>query len=312
MNPNYTLKQLKTFIEVAQHSSVSLAAEHLHVTQPAISMQLKQLEDSFGVSLFQPQGRNIELSPAGEDFYAYCLKVMATLKDLESVISEHAGAKRGRINLAIVSTAKYFTPKLLAAFNREFPDIHINLFIDNKETVFRELERSAVDLVISGRVPEYLNCTTLVFADNPQSFVAHPAHPLAHQRAISYSQLAKYPFVIREQGSGTRAAVEKLFAAHGVDLQVTMEFPSNEVIKQAVLADMGISFLSHRTMVKELKHGYLQTLDIEGEPYISEWQVAHLKTKKLSPALTCFKQFLSQHGQRLMDTDDLELLNKSE
>lgn len=304
MNYHYSLKQLKTFLQVARLQSISRSAEILHVTQPAISMQIKQLEETFGVALFEPQGRNIRLTPAGEDFNNHCLQVMASLKNLEAVMSEHAGSKRGQINLAIVSTAKYFTPEILAAFNLKHPDIKVNLFIDNKEAVFRQLERAEVDLVISGRVPSHLDCEKAAFAENHQSFVAHPGHPLVGDKTISYQQLAEQPFIIREQGSGTRDAVEQLFTRHQVEFKAHLEFPSNEVIKHAVMANMGISFLSQSTIATELRHGYLKALKVEGPEYISQWQLAHLKSKILSPALQVFKHFLLEKGTAIVNQKD--------
>ncbi len=305
MQPSYTLKQLRTFVKVAQSGSVSETAESLHISQPAVSMQLRQLEESFAVALFRPQGRGIALTPAGEALLAYCLQVMASLKDLESVMAEHAGAHRGRICLGIVSTAKYFVPKVLAAFNQAYPEIEVSLVIDNKEAVFHQLKTQAVDLVISGRVPANLACEALRFADNPLCFVAHPEHALFEQKTpLSLTQLAEYPFIIREPGSGTRDRLESLFADRDLPLKVALSFPSNEVIKHAVMAKMGITYLSRLTLNKELKHGYLQEIKTQEPAYVGSWQVVHLTSHQLSPALMLFRQFLCDQGQHLIEQAD--------
>ena len=212
--PNYTLRQLKTFFEVAKLGSVSKAAEKLFITQPAVSMQLRQLEDEFGIALFESVGRNIRLTHAGQDFMAQAGQVIASLKDLEAVMAEHAGMKRGQIDLAIVSTSKYFIPMLLVQFNRMFPTIDVRLHIDNKENVFGMIERNEVDLAISGRVPDSSDYVGEPFASNPQAFVCAPSHPLSRKKNISYELLSEYPFVVRERGSGTRAAMERCFDEH--------------------------------------------------------------------------------------------------
>ena len=300
--PNYTLRQLKTFFEVAKLGSVSKAAEKLFITQPAVSMQLRQLEDEFGIALFESVGRNIRLTHAGQDFMAQAGQVIASLKDLEAVMAEHAGMKRGQIDLAIVSTSKYFIPMLLVQFNRMFPTIDVRLHIDNKENVFGMIERNEVDLAISGRVPDSSDYVGEPFASNPQAFVCAPSHPLSRKKNISYELLSEYPFVVRERGSGTRAAMERCFDEHQAQMQIFMEMPSNETIKQAVMANMGLSFLSLRTIRHELAAGYIALLDVVDTPVQGQWRVSHLKNKKLSPTLKAFKHFLIEQGGALIDT----------
>lgn len=299
--PNYTLRQLRTFFEVAKLGSVSRAAEKLFITQPAVSMQLRQLEDEFGIALFESVGRNIRLTHAGHDFMAQATAVIASLKDLEAVMAEHAGMKRGEIDVAIVSTSKYFIPMLLVQFNQMFPTIDVRLHIDNKENVFGMVERNEVDLAISGRPPESADYVSEIFASNPQAFVCAPAHPLSRKKAISYDLLSEYPFVVRERGSGTRARMESCFHEHHVPMDVFMEMPSNETIKQAVMANMGLSFLSLRTIRHELAAGYMALLDVVDTPIQGSWYVIHLKNKKLSPALKAFKHFLMEQGGSLID-----------
>jgi LysR family transcriptional regulator, low CO2-responsive transcriptional regulator len=299
---HYTLKQIQTFIEVARERSVSKAAERLFVTQPAVSMQIKQLEDTFGLALIEPSGRNIRLTHAGEEFLTHAIGAIGQFKDLEASMAEHVGNKKGSIDLAIVSTAKYFVPMLLVRFSKLLPDIEVKLRIDNRENILGMLSRNEVDLVMMGRAPSTLECEATPFATNPQGFVCAPDHPLSRRKRAAFDLLKDYPFVVREQGSGTRAAMERLFAQHDVPLKVAMEMPSNETIKQAVMAGMGMSFLSLRTVRHELAAGHLALVDITGMPIVGNWYVTHLKQKKLSPAAKAFKGFLIEQGGALIDS----------
>ena len=298
----YTLKQIQTFLEVARQESVSKAAERLFVTQPAVSMQIRQLEDAFGLPLVEPVGRNIRLTHAGEAFRTHAIAAMGQFKDLEALMADHVGLKRGRIDLAVVSTSKYFIPMLLVRFGRQFRGIDIQLKIDNRENILGLLARNEADLVVMGRAPADLDCVATPFATNPLAIVAAPDHPLVRRKKLPFSALSEHGFVVREQGSGTRAAMERLFADHQTALNVVMEMPSNETIKQAVMAGMGLSFLSLRTVRHELASGHIALVDIEGLPVIGHWYVTHLRPKKLSPAARAFKEFLIEQGGALMDS----------
>ena len=298
---NYSLKQIQTFIEVTRQGSVSKAAEKLCVTQPAVSMHIRQLEEAFGVALVEAQGRGIRLTDAGRTFAGRANVVMAELHELESLMAEYAGAQKGRIALAVVSTAKYFVPMLLMRFSRLYPDIEVRLHIENRESVLGMLERSEADLVIMGQKQHNMTTQAAAFATNPMAIVAAPSHALAGRKNLPFSVLADYAFVMRESGSGTRAAMERLFALHEVPLKVAMEMPSNETIKQAVMAGMGLSFLSLRTLRQELAGGYLVQLDINGMPIVGQWFVTHMASKTLSPAARAFKAFLVEQGGTLMD-----------
>jgi DNA-binding transcriptional LysR family regulator len=298
----YTLKQIQTFMEVARQRSVSKAAERLFVTQPAVSMQIRQLEDAFGLALIEPLGRNIRLTHAGEAFLTHAVAALGQLKDLESHMAEFVGLKRGRMDLAVVSTAKYFIPMLLVHFGRLFSGITVQLKIDNRDNVLGLLVRNEADLVVMGRAPADIDCEATAFATNPLAIVAAPDHPLVRRKKLPFSALADYRFVVREEGSGTRAAMERLFALHQAPLVVQMEMPSNETIKQAVMAGMGLSFLSLRTVRHELASGHIALVDIQGLPQVGHWYVTHLRHRKLSPATQAFKGFLIEQGGALMDS----------
>jgi DNA-binding transcriptional LysR family regulator len=298
---NYTLKQIQTFIAVARHKSVSKAAEQLFVTQPAVSMQLRQLEDAFGLPLVETVGRNIGLTGAGQEFLTHAIAAIGQLKDLEALMAEHVGVRKGRFELAVVSTAKYFVPMLLVQFAKLHPGIVVTLRVDNRENVLGMLSRNESDLVIMGRAPKNLDCEAVPFATNPLGIVCAPDHPLSRRKRLAFDMLKDQAFVVREPGSGTRAAMERLFGQHEMPINVAMEMPSNETIKQAVMAGMGLSFLSLRTVRHELAAGHLALVDVNGMPIVGHWYVTHLSQKKLSPAAKAFKAFLIEQGGALID-----------
>jgi DNA-binding transcriptional LysR family regulator len=252
--------------------------------------------------LVEPSGRNIQLTQAGEEFLTHAIAALGQLKNLEAVMDEHVGLKKGRIELAVVSTAKYFVPMLLVRFARLLPGIEVKLHIDNRENILGMLSRNEVDLVIMGRSPTHLECEATAFSTNPMGIVCAPDHALSRRKHGPFELLRDCGFVVREQGSGTRAAMERLFAQHEVPLNVVMEMPSNETIKQAVMAGMGLSFLSLRTVRHELAAGHLALVDISGMPIVGHWYVTHLRQNRLSPAAQAFKGFLIEQGGPLIES----------
>jgi DNA-binding transcriptional LysR family regulator len=298
----YTLRQLDTFLEVARQQSVSRAAEVLHVSQPAVSMQLRQLEDAMGMPLIEQIGRKIMLTDAGRDFHEYALAAAAQLKGLEDAMAERRGMKKGRVELAIVSTAKYFVPMLLVRFRQKFPDVEVVLQIHNRDSIMNLLSRNEIDLMIMGRATDTIECVATAFATNPLGIISAPEHPLSRRRSAPISILDGQDFVVRERGSGTRQTMERLFSEHDVRPNIVMEMPSNETIKQAVMAGMGLSFLSLRTIRHELASGHLVLLDIAGLPIVRHWHVTHLASKRLSPAARELKSFLIEEAGPLVTT----------
>lgn len=297
----YTLRQLDTFAEVARHASVSAAAAQLHITQPAVSMQLRQLEQAVGMPLVQSVGRRIELTPAGLEFERIAQAALAQLKDLDDAFAARRSLRRGQVDLAVVSTAKYFIPMLLVAFRRKVPGVDVKLRLENREGVLSLLERNEVDLIVMGRAPETIPCVARPFASNPMGIVAAPAHALSRRRRAPLSLLRGQEFVVREAGSGTRAAMERLFAKARVKPQIVMEMPSNETIKQAVMAGMGISFLSAHTVSEELRSGSLVQLSVAGFPLMQHWYVVIRRTKRLPPVAQAFRDFLLGEGAGLIE-----------
>ena len=298
----YTLRQLDTFLEIARAESVSKAAEKLHVTQPAVSMQLKQLEDALGVPLVEAIGRNIRLTAAGREVQAFAIAATAQLRQLDDTVANLRGLRRGKVDLGMVSTAKYFVPMLLVHFRRRFPGIEIALQIHNRENIMNLLQRNELDLIIMGRPPDGLDCSSTPFATNPLAVVSAPGHPLSRRKNAPLSILNETEFVVRERGSGTRAAMERVFSEHGITPKIVMEMPSNESIKQAVMAGMGLTFLSLRTVRNELASGHLALLDIEGLPIVRHWHVTHLRSKRHAPAALMLKDFLIAEAGPLINT----------
>ncbi|EGF30163.1 transcriptional regulator, LysR family [Oxalobacteraceae bacterium IMCC9480] len=298
---HYTLRQLDTFLEIARTGSVSRAAESLHVTQPAVSMQLKQLEEALGIALVEAYGRTIRLTAAGREVQEFAQAAVAQLRQLDESVADLRGMRRGKIDLGVVSTAKYFVPMLLVQFRKQFPDIEIALQIHNRENMLRLLQRNELDLLIMGHVPDTKVCSSTVFATNPLGIVSAPNHPLSRRRQAPLAILEGADFVVREAGSGTRDAMERLFAEHAVTPKIVMEMPSNESIKQAVMAGMGLTFLSLRTVRHELAAGHLALLDIVGLPLVRHWHVTHLRSKRHAPAALMLKEFLIAQGGALIN-----------
>jgi len=296
-----TLRQLRIFEAAARHLHFGRAAKEVHLTQPAVSIQLKQLEQSVGLPLFEQMGRRMHLTRAGEELLRHSRTVLGQLREAEEAIDALKGAGGGDLHLAVTSTAKYFAPKLLAEFRRAHPPVRVRLVVSNREAVVRELAENTADLVIMGRAPKGLDTEALAFAKHPLAIVASPEHPLAGSRRLTLAKLAGETFLIREQGSGTRAAMEQMFAEHQFKPAETIEMSSNETIKQAAMAGMGVSFLSLHTVGLELATGRLVVLRVAGTPVMRDWYVIHRTKKRLSGAASAFKQFLLEHGATLID-----------
>jgi DNA-binding transcriptional LysR family regulator len=300
-----SLRQLRVFEAAATSRSFSKAAALLHLTQPGVSMHIKELETNAGLPLFERIGRKLYVTEAGRELLTRAREILRSLKDAEDTLDGLKGLRRGRINLAVVSTAKYFVPQLLAQFGRDFPELEIRLAVNNRTSVIDQLVANEVDLAIMGRSPESLDTIAEPFAKNPHVIIAAPGHPLADTRLIDVETLAREIFIVREPGSGTRLAMQKFFDDRGVVCRVGMEMASNETIKQAVMAGMGVSFISLHTIELELQTQRLAVLDVRGTPVIRHWHVAHLAKKRLSPTAAAFRQFVLTNGRDLLQARDL-------
>jgi len=298
---NATLRQLRTFAEVARRASFTGAAKALHLTQPAVSMQVRQLEDAAGLPLFEQVGRRVQLTGAGRELFGYATRVGELLREAEEAMTALKGIAGGELAIAVVSTAKYFAPRLLAEFRSRHPEVRLRLAVSNREAVVRELAANDIDLAIMGRSPRGMDTEATAFARHPIAIIAAPGHALAGRKRVPLERLAGETFVIRERGSGTRAAMEHVFAERGFRPRDVLEMSSNETIKQAVMAGMGVAFLSMHTIGLELKAGRLVTLPVAGLPVMRDWHIVHRRQKRLSPAASSFKAFLLADGARLID-----------
>lgn len=294
---NTTFRQLRVFTEVAKHLSFARAAEALHLTPPAVTMQIKELEGHVGLPLFDRRGRQVSLTTAGEYILVYARKMLATLKDAEDAAARLQRLEVGTLTIGMVSTAKYFLPRLLTQFRQEHSGIDIKLVEGNREQLIRMLQANDVEIAVMGRPPTELATRAEPFAAHPHMLVAPPDHPLLKVGQLTVDHLRPYSFIVRERGSGTRAAMEKFMLSQRLEPSVLMEMTSSESIKQAVMAGMGLSFLSLHTLGLELEHGLIALLDVEGTPIVRAWNVVHTLSKMLSPAAEAFRYFMLENAE---------------
>ena len=297
---NVTLRQLKVFEAVASHLSFSRAAEALHLTQPAVSMQVQALVEQAGVALFEQIGKKVYLTAAGEELLRHARHITQQLREVEESMASIRGVKGGRLNIGVVSTAKYIAPRLLVAFRASHPEAELRLGVENRETVVRQLADNEIDLAIMGVPPKDFATVAEVFSEHPHVIVAAPEHPLAAASRIKPEDLQGEPFLIREPGSGTRGAMERFFGERNLHLSNTLELASNETIKQAVMAGMGLSFLSGHSIGLELAVGRIVKLDVEGTPVIRHWHIVHRSQKELLPMAAAFLDFVRAEAPRLI------------
>ena len=289
---NFTLRQLQVFEKVASHLNYSRAAEELYLSQPAVSMQIKQLEGHIGLALFEQMGKKVFLTEAGRELFHYSRNIAQQLAEMEAVFDEMKGLGKGKLTLSVVNTANYFTPQLLAQFCKRHPGIGVTLQVANRDAVLKQLADNSTDLAIMGQPPEGLDISAEPFMENPLVVIAAPDHPLAKLKRVKFPRLAAETFLSREPGSGTRSAMERVFAEHGIKPRIGMEMETNEAIKQAVQADLGLGILSQHSIELELETGRLAVVKVEGFPLLRHWYVAHRANKRLSGAAAAFKEFL--------------------
>jgi len=297
---NVTLRQLQVFVEVARHLSFARAAEALHLSPPAVSMQVRELEQQVGLPLFDRSGRRVALTITGEYLLVHAKKVMATLKDAEDMVARFRGLQAGRLTIGMVSTAEYYLPRLLARFRAEHPAVEVRLAVGNREQLAAMMQGSEVDLAVMGRPPKELATRAEPFAVHPHVLVTPPGHPLCAAGHAPARALGGYDLIVREPGSGTRAAMEQYFREHHVHPRVAMEMSSNETIKQAVIAGIGISFLSLHTIGLELSAGLIAVPDVEGTPVIRRWYLVNLQGRVMSPAAEAFRYFVLEEGEAFL------------
>lgn len=295
-----TFRQLSAFDAVARHLSYSRAAQEMHLTQPAVSMQIKQLEENVGLPLFEQLGKKIYLTEAGRELSHYSRVIAQQLSEAETVLNDLKGLQRGRLKISVASTANYFAPQLLAVFGQRFPTVTVSLDVTNRQALLAQLANNEMDMAIMGQPPAGLDLMAESFMENPLIVIAPINHPLATSKKIPLARLQSETFLVREQGSGTRIAMERFFKQHGVPFQAGMEMSSNEAIKQAVQAGLGLGILSLHTIGLELETKRLTVLDVKGFPIMRHWYVVHRKDKRLSTVAQAFKTFLLTEAKRIL------------
>jgi LysR family transcriptional regulator, low CO2-responsive transcriptional regulator len=297
---NVTLRQLKVFEAVGRHLSFSRAAEELHLTQPAVSMQVRQLEETVGSPLTEQIGKKIFLTAAGAELARHARLIAQQLRDAEAALDALAGLRTGRLNIGFVSTTKYFAAHLLAVFRRRYPELELRLAVHNREQIVQQLADNQIDLAVMGRPPQDVATEAETFAEHPLTMIAAAEHPLCQKTLVEPADLVGETFLIREQGSGTRAAMELFFTEAGIEPHAWLEMTGNETIKQSVMANMGIAFLSEHAVGLEMSVGRLCRLQMRGLPVMRRWYVVHLKEKRLSPVACAFRDFLLSEGAGLI------------
>ena len=292
-----TLRQLQVFESAARHLSLSRAAEELHLSQPGVSMQMKKLTEAVGQPLMEQNGKRVQLTDQGQELVAASREILGALKRFELSLVARQGLTKGSLRLVAISTATYFVPRLLGEFAQLHPGVKVSLRVTNREQVLETLAAGLEDLYILGQPPEGLAVTAIPFMDNPLVVLAAPDHPLAHKKHISLARLAEEPWLLREPGSGTRKAVERIFAESGLTLTPRMELGNNEAIKQAVLTGLGISVLSRHTLALH-DPAQFAILDVQGFPILRQWYAVYPAGRQRTVVARTFLDFLLSHGTR--------------
>lgn len=295
-----TLRQFQVFEAAARLGGYTRAAETLHLSQPAVSMQIRQLEEQAGMPLFDQIGKKIHLTDAGRALYQHAQNILAQVREAQLELEEMRGVRRGQLNITVASTANYFAPRLLAAFCQRYPEVKVSLDVSNREHILALLNEADKDIAIMGRPPEESDLVAHPFMENPLVVIAAPNHPLASARNIPLARLAQESFISREAGSGTRMAAERFFDAAGTRLSTAMEMSSNEAIKQAVQAGLGLGVVSVHTLEMELVLDRLAILDVEGFPILRHWYAVHRQGKRFSAVAQAFLNFVMNEAELLL------------
>ncbi|MEA5564154.1 LysR family transcriptional regulator [Anabaena sp. UHCC 0399] len=294
-----TLHQLKVFEAAARHGSFTRAAEELFLTQPTVSMQIKQLTKSVGLPLFEQVGKRLYLTEAGRELFATCRQIFETIVQFEMKVANLKGLKQGQLRLAVITTAKYFIPRLLGPFCELYPGIEISLQVTNHEGIIERMMSNMDDLYIMSQVPENLDVNCEPFLDNPLVVFAPLNHPLAKEKNIPIERLSNQPFIMREPGSGTRRAVQSLLDEHNIKVKVKLELGSNEAIKQAIAGGLGISALSRHTLLSDAAE--FSILDVQHFPIKRNWYMVYPAGKQLSIVARTYYEYLLDAAKQFVE-----------
>ena len=297
---HFTLQQLKLFEAVSRNNSYTRAAEELHLTQPAVSIQIKRLEEQVGMPLFDTVGKKIFTTAAGKAMYSACTDILARAAELKDTVEELKGEVKGPLQIAVVTTAKYFMPHLLGTFLSMYPEVEPKLVFTNRAKVMQRLHNNEDDFVVMGQIPEDEKLETYPFLENILVPVVHPNHPLATKKNIPLKELLGERFLVREVGSGTRLVFDRLLEKEGLQIAPYMELGSSEALKQGVMAGLGLAILSLHSLRLELAAQKLVVLDVEGFPVKRRWFAVNLKGKKLSLVARTFHDFILAESNNIL------------
>jgi DNA-binding transcriptional LysR family regulator len=304
-----SFRQLQSLVLVARHESVSRAANAMHVTQPAVSLQLRTLEQLAGVPLVRKVGRNIQLTAAGEVMVQFSERILRLWEQAGDELAALKGVTSGTLRIGAVTTAEHLLPPMLVQFTLERPDVRLKLQVGNRTEIVDMLARHEIDLAIMGTPPRELRTNAARFARHPMAFVASPRHPLMKKRRVTLTDVMAANLLVRERGSGTRTAVERLFKESGHPLDFGSEVSSNEAIKRMVAASLGVGFLSVHACTLEFEAGLLGMLPMQENPIEAVWQIMHLSDQPIPKVAAAFQDFVIEHGQELIGRE-LEAFHK--
>jgi LysR family transcriptional regulator, low CO2-responsive transcriptional regulator len=297
---NATLRQLRVFESAARHLSLTRAAEELHLTPPAVSMQIRQLEGHAHAELFERVGRGVRLTQAGVEVLVHARGILGHVRGAEEAVAGLASLERGLLDVAVINAGDYFFPWLIAAFREHHPGVRTRLTVGNRGDLLERLAAHEMDLAVMSHPPTEPAFAATPFAAHPHVIVAAPDHPLARRRSVPLETVALEPLVTREPGSATRLAMDQAFAESGVVPRIDMEIASNETIKQAVAAGFGLGFLSAHAVQQELALGRLAVIAVKGFPVMRQWYVVHLRERTLPRITQAFREFVVKEGARLI------------
>ncbi len=298
-----SFRQLQSLVLVARHESVSKAAEALHVTQPAISLQLRTLEDITGTALTRKVGRSIQLTAAGEVMADFSERILRLWEQAGDELAALGGVTSGTLRIGAVTTAEHLLPPLLVPFTMERPDVRLKLQVGNRVEIVNMLARNEIDLAIMGTPPRELRTNAARFARHPMGFVASPEHPLMKKRKVTLADVLKENLLVRERGSGTRTAVEKLCKDGGHPLNFGSEVSSHEAIKRMVSAGLGLGFLSVHACALEFEAGLIKLLPMADNPIEAHWHIMHLTGHPIATVAAAFQDFVIDQGQALVQRE---------
>jgi len=295
-----TIRQLRALAAVHSDRSVTAAAKRLHLSQPAVTLQIRNLQALAGLPLIQRTGDGMLLTDAGREVLALSERIEAAITDCETSLEMMAGKTAGRVSIGAVSTAKYFVPFMISGFSRLHPNVDVTLSIGNRQEIGTALRGYDLDFAIMGRPPADIDMDVRLIGDHPHVIIAPTGHRMARKSRIVLADLAEETFLMREPGSGTRGLMEQLFETARVRPKIGMAMSSNETIKQAVIAGLGIAFISAHTVATELDERRLVTLDVDGLPVVRQWFVLSRKDKILLPPARAMLEFLGARGAQFL------------